>query len=79
MRKHKKTAKTEVVSAAKMLGRVVSFDRETCIGKVQVGLDVYRFHSTSFGSVTSFRWPRVGEQVELLLNQHGHFVSVEAS
>lgn len=63
----------------KMLGRVVSFDEDTLVGEVQVDLEIYRFHSTSFRSATSFRWPRVGEQVELILNHHGHLVSVEAS
>ena len=63
----------------KVRGRVVSFDEDKLIGEVQVDLEIYRFHSTSFRSATSFRWPRVGEQVELLLNQHGHLVSVEAA
>jgi hypothetical protein len=63
----------------KTLGRIVSFDENTCVGEVQVDLEVFRFHSTSFRSATSFRWPRVGEQVELVLNQHGHLVSVEAA
>jgi hypothetical protein len=63
----------------KLLGRVVSFDEDKLVGEVQVDLEIYRFHSTSFRSATSFRWPRVGEQVELLLNQHGHLISVEAA
>jgi hypothetical protein len=63
----------------KLLGRIVSFNEDTCVGEVQVDLEVFRFHSTSFRSATSFRWPRVGEQVELVLNKHGHLVSVEAA
>lgn len=63
----------------KTLGRIVMFDKNECIGEVQVDLEVYRFHSTSFRSATSFRWPRVGEQVELVLNQHGHLVSLEGA
>lgn len=63
----------------KTLGRIVAFDESKCTGVVQIDLETLRFHSTSFRSATSFRWPRVGEQVEIIMNQHGELVSLEGS
>jgi hypothetical protein len=66
-----------------MKGRVVTFDESTLVGVVQVldptAFETIRFHSTSFRSATSFRWPRVGEEVEVVFNQRGQLLSIEAS
>lgn len=59
--------------------RVVSFDESTLVGEVAYDLTVLRFHSTSFQSDSSFRWPRVGEKVFVVFNSSGELLSVHAS
>lgn len=58
-----------------IVGEVVAFDRETCCGRVRVDLEIFPFHSTSFNAST-FRWPRVGERVEVVLNSHGELLAL---
>lgn len=55
---------------------VVSFDDNTLVGFVERDGARLRFHSTSFASDTCFRWPVVGELVEVVTNQSGELLSV---
>lgn len=59
-----------------MTGTVTSFDLNTLVGTVAVDGAELRFHSTSFQSDSSFRWPRVGEHVEVVKNGRGDLLSV---
>ena len=56
--------------------QVVSFDENTLVGRVTDGTTTLRFHSTSFQSDSSFRWPRTGEHVEVVFNNSGDLLSV---
>ncbi len=60
--------------------KVTSFNDWTLVGWVTKtddnGTCTMRFHSTSFQSDTSFRWPRVGEMVEIVFNNSGELLSV---
>lgn len=60
---------------SKLFGKVVSFDRDTCVGEVQYDLTVMRFHSTSYQGIYN-GWPRVGARVEIVLNKRGELVSL---
>jgi hypothetical protein len=62
---------------SKLYGKIVSFDRNTCVGEVQYDLTVMRFHSTSFqGNFNG--WPRVGQRVEIVLTKSGELCSLHA-
>lgn len=56
--------------------RITSFDEWTLVGRVSNGTTTLLFHSTSFQSDTTFRWPRVGESVDVVFNQSGNLLSV---
>lgn len=58
------------------IGIVKSFDRDTSLGVILVGEAELRFHSTSFQADACFRWPRVGEHVEIVRNRAGALLSV---
>jgi len=60
-------------------GVIESFDRESLIGVVRVADVELRFHSTSFQAASSFRWPRVGEVVEVVTNRSGDLVAVHGA
>lgn len=60
---------------SKLFGKVVAFNRNTCVGEVQYDLTVMRFHSTSYQGRNN-GWPRVGARVEIVLNRQGTLVSL---
>jgi hypothetical protein len=55
---------------------VIDFDRETLIGVISLNHDEVRFHSTTFVSNTSLRFPRIGETVEVVRTSGGTLVSI---
>jgi hypothetical protein len=55
---------------------VTNFDRETLVGVISLNQNEVRFHSTSFVSNTSLRFPRVGEAVEVVRTSGGTLVSI---
>jgi hypothetical protein len=56
--------------------RVKEFNHNTLRGVVELGSAAHRFHSTSFQSDTTFRFPHVGEAVEVVLTTSGELLSV---
>ena len=62
-----------------MTGVVKSFDPNTLRGVVIVDGAELRFHSTSFQADSAFRWPRVGERVEIVKNHAGDLLSVHGT
>lgn len=64
-----------MTKASKLFGKVVAFDRNTCVGVVQYDLTPMRFHSTSYRGRNN-GWPRVGVRVEIVLNHRGELVSL---
>lgn len=58
---------------SKLFGKIVAFDRNTCVGEVQYDLTAMRFHSTSFQGRD---WPRVGQRVEIVLTSKGELCSL---
>lgn len=66
-----------LLAIAPLKWRVSHFDRGRCSGVVECDDGrIIRFHSTSFQSDTSQRWPRVGEEVEVAFNARGALLSV---
>jgi hypothetical protein len=63
---------------AVMIGIVTPFDLTTLIGIARLEQGNARFHSTSFQAST-FRWPRVGERVEVVTNKSGELLSVHGA
>ena len=59
-----------MTSATKKTGIITSFDRETCYGQVLAGDALFRFHSTFFHGGRPARWPRLGEEVELVFSDN---------
>lgn len=55
---------------------VSEFDMSTLCGVVRARGRRLTFHSTSFHSASGFRWPRVGERVEVVFNGAGELLSV---
>lgn len=55
---------------------VTAFDRETSVGVVSSEGGELKFHSTSFQSNTTFRFPRIGEPVELVTTSSGDLLSI---
>ena len=55
---------------------VVAFDEHTLFGVCRRGTESVRFHSTSFQSDCSFRWPSVGEFVQIAFSGSGNLLSV---
>ncbi len=55
---------------------VLSFSHDTLFGTVARGSGLLRFHSTSFQSDTSLRFPRVGEEVSVVTNRLGVLLAV---
>jgi hypothetical protein len=60
----------------RMRAVVTSFNRDTLVGIITAGRTELRFHSTSFQADSGFRWPRVGEAVEIVTNAAGNLLSV---
>lgn len=65
-----------VVTGASERWVIKEFNENTLIGVVEMGSDSHRFHSTSFQSDTSFRFPRQGEAVHVALTASGTLLSV---
>lgn len=59
-----------------MTGYIAAFNYTTLVGYVETGVGRLRFHSTSFQSDTSMRWPRVGEVVDVVLTARGDLLSL---
>jgi hypothetical protein len=55
---------------------VKAFDRETLVGIVSFDGAELKFHSTSFQSNTTFRFPRIGEPVDLVTTSSGALLSI---
>jgi hypothetical protein len=63
-----------------MTWTVVSWNAFTLFGCVSNGIQTIGFHApSSFHSATSFRWPRVGEPVEVVFNHNGDLLSVHGA
>lgn len=59
-------------------GAVIRFDRETCWGVLVSEGRRREFHSTCFHGGRPARFPRVGEKVEVVLNERDAIVEVRA-
>jgi hypothetical protein len=58
-------------------GKIVAFDRDTCVGIAVYDLTSVRFHSTSYQGLTQ-SWPIVGQTVEIVFNGRDQLVAVHA-
>ena len=70
--------------SAVLHGVVTTFNMDTLRGTVRTVderdyLCLFEFHSTSFQSDTSMRWPRVGEPVTVVFNSAGDLLSVHGA
>ena len=79
MRKTNAINGAKPVTLGKPLGIVKEFDPNTMFGVVTLERSDLSFHSTSFSSNSTTRFPRAGEQVEVVLASSGSLLSLRGA